>query len=239
MSPLLFAAPIGVYSLVLESVEGKGTTLDLSTAVTIVAAAATILVTVGAIVNAIFESGKWKNRVDSSVCAVDDLKNWRSEVDKDRSSVREILIGIQKEMKTFRQEMKTFRQELGTFRQELGTIRRNITSLFERLPSPTTKSASPISLTDLGESVAEEIDAHHWAGGAPPELEERVSGKSVYEIQEFCMNYCLEFEPEVEYLTTLQDCALDRGIDMVSVRRVLGVVLRDELLRREPNSSSV
>ena len=99
-----------------------------------------------------------------------------------------------------------------------------------RVDSP----GSPRTLTNLGKKVSREISAEEWAGKLVKleDLISQVKGKSDYEVQEFSIAYALfDLEPSEEELKTLHKCAYNNGINVYTVRRVLGIVLRDAFLR--------
>lgn len=122
-------------------------------------------------------------------------------------------------------------KDRAVFKDFMRDIRTDIKDIFQRLGTRTIDASSPLSLTEIGERVAEEIDAYSWAIMMVDSLGPKVSGKSQYEIHEFCMNYCIyEFQPDHDFLIVLQQSAFKNGVDLRSVKEVLGVVLRDQLL---------
>lgn len=115
-------------------------------------------------------------------------------------------------------------------------IRADIKKILSRLPPVPIAAESPLRLTDFGNQIAEDIKAGEWADQlyASGKLQKEVVGKSPYEIQEFCLNFA---QSKLEYddtqLDLLRRCAFDNGIEIDTVKRVLGIVLRDRLLPPE------
>lgn len=121
-------------------------------------------------------------------------------------------------------------------KEAIQEIRQDVKEIFKRLGGPTIESSSPIKLTDklteLGKRVADEIDGQTWAQNEAPKIKVRVRGQSDYEIQEFCMDYCVaKYQPTAELLKKMQISAYNNGIGLRSVQEVLGVLLRDEIIQ--------
>lgn len=87
-------------------------------------------------------------------------------------------------------------------------------------------------LTDLGNTIAGELDTTSWAKRTAEGLRDQAKGKRPYEIQEFCFEYVSsdEFRPSDDLTVAIETCAYDHGIDDDQVRTVLAITLRDELL---------
>ena len=116
------------------------------------------------------------------------------------------------------------------FKEFMQEIRLDIKKIFERLPPPTTATRSPISLTELGQEISDKLNVAAWAKTEAKQFYEDVAGKNPFEIQEISFNHALNFEPSEDLLKGMQQTAFDRGLDMVGVRDVFGVELRDVLL---------
>ena len=135
---------------------------------------------------------------------------------------------VNSERRALRKDIDVDRNTIKGFMDE---IRSDIKKIFERLP-PTpmlVKSDSPISLTDLGEQAAKEMDVYAWASSVAPDLLDQVAGKQEFEIYEFCSEYIHSLKDE-EMLRKVAACAYNHGTDSGSVLTVLMVVLRDKLL---------
>ncbi len=119
-------------------------------------------------------------------------------------------------------------------------IRDDIKKIFERLPTPTVASQSPIRLTDLGSEIAEEIKVREWVSECAERVHDRIESKSAYDIQELCFQYAKQeltedlkngMIPSInsEYIKT---SAYNHGLELKQVLEVFGVMLRDEMLNR-------
>ena len=112
-------------------------------------------------------------------------------------------------------------------------IRSDVKRILGRLPAQTTASASPIRLTDLGETVSVELSAKDWAEPRVDRVLENHGSKSAYEIQEYCFQYVkqnnvLDDEMREKVLAS----AFEHGLTRDQVVKVLGIELRDIVLRR-------
>lgn len=130
--------------------------------------------------------------------------------------------------KSFEEDRKEFRNSITKLADE---IRADIKKILLRL-TPTIDSKSPMSLSELGEKVSREIDAPGWVRDLAPRFLDEVKGKSRYFIQELCMDFFVsKYKPSDDQKYLLEDCAFKYGIDVDSVLRVLGLELRDRLLK--------
>ena len=110
-------------------------------------------------------------------------------------------------------------------------IRLDIKDIFSRLPATSVKGSSPLTLTELGEQISNEVGAKKWAEQIAEELQESVKNMEPFEIQDICFDYVKEkFQPEPEFLKLLQTSAYNTGLDLKKVYDVLAVELRDHLL---------
>ncbi len=155
---------------------------------------------------------------------------WRGEVDTDR---------------------KTFKKFMGEIREDMGEIRNKFEKILLRLPPTPVAGSSPLRLTDLGVEIADDLKAYEWASRLTPSLRGEVRDMLPYEVDEFCEKFVERHisrrtsgEASVsppEHLneyramaTKVAICAYERGLDRAAVRKVLRVVLRDELLNPKP-----
>ena len=128
-------------------------------------------------------------------------------------------------------DRKKFNEFMDEIRKDREEIRRDIQDILSRLPSPSTVSDSPIHLTELGERISKDIGAKVWAEETARELIEQIQGKTRYEVQMLSFEYANSFEPDEELLRKMQEAAFESGIDFRGVQDILGVELRDCLLR--------
>ena len=125
-----------------------------------------------------------------------------------------------------------------SFKEFMTEVRNDIKELLRR-SSHTLAGSSPLRLTNLGKSISERLDAPALAQCLAPLLQERVEGKTPYEIQEMCFDYIRhQYNPPDEIDTLIKTCAYDNGIDRGQVVDVLAIELRDRLLGMVPRPSS-
>ena len=157
------------------------------------------------------EDGRWEGEVKSSLNTFD------------------------KKLNTFDKNLNAFDKNLNKFEKRLSRVEDQIAGLYNYLLTifgpKVIKSESPIVLSELGESISEEIAAQVWADKVSKTLVEEVKGKDSYEIQIFCFQYVEETaEYSDEEQRAIHDSAYKLGIKASDVRRVLAVELRDKLL---------
>ncbi len=179
----------------------------------------------------VYKIGIWRGRVSEKVkqlegAAENDRKNFRDTVENFRKEVRESAENFRKEV---RESAENFRREM---REDIGKIQDQIVEIFKRLPPipPTVGGASPLSLTEFGREISQDLDADKWANGIYESLQKQVQGKPEYIFQEVCMEYVRNELPE-NMKEKVKEVAYNRGIeDKKQVEWVLVVVLRDKLL---------
>ena len=115
------------------------------------------------------------------------------------------------------------------FRDFVQEIRADIKDILKAV-QPTTKPGSPLTLTELGLKVADALGADAWASDLAPRLLDQVQDRRPHEIDDFCRSH-VESDLTEEMRNLVSKNAYDFGITQDSVRAVLHVVLRDELLR--------
>ncbi|MYA15555.1 MAG: hypothetical protein F4089_01570 [Gammaproteobacteria bacterium] len=132
------------------------------------------------------------------------------------------------EMEAHKAEMTEHKATVAKFMEE---IRDRLLEVFDRLPPVPVAGGSPLRLTKLGETIAEELDASEWIAKVAAEVRGDVEGKRPYDVQEFCGEYIHEvFRPDDEQDEKIKACAYDHGLTDSQVLDVLVVLLRDELL---------
>ena len=123
------------------------------------------------------------------------------------------------------------RSRFGEFMKE---VRDDIKEILSRLPSKVTDTGSPIRLTELGEQIAKDIRAEEWAALLYESLIPKVQGKTAYEVQELCLDYATsELKLSAAETRLVEQSAYENGVSVRSVRRVLGITLRDKILENQ------
>ena len=117
-----------------------------------------------------------------------------------------------------------------SFKEFMNEVRDDIKKILQRLPAPTVASSSPMTLTDFGKEIAEELGAKTWAEGLAPNVLEEIKGKRPFEVDEFAEDY-VQKELTKDWQDNVAASAYRRGLKREHVLNVLRVVLRDELLR--------
>ena len=132
-------------------------------------------------------------------------------------------------------ERTSFKDFMSEIRQNINAIRSDIKDDFHRLsmntPISTAQSHSPIRLNDLGQKISEKLGAKSWAESEGEKLVGKVSGKDAFEIRSFAFQYADNYESDERLLKEIRKIAFDHGITLIDVTRVLGLELRDVLMR--------
>ena len=117
-------------------------------------------------------------------------------------------------------------------------IRDDIKDIFKRLPAVVATAQSPVQLTELGHEIEKEINASTWVVNHIDYILESIESHTPYHIQERCFEYAQnEFMANiVPDSDTLKDAiertAFNHGLSLSQVLEVVGIVLRDEVLKR-------
>ena len=99
-------------------------------------------------------------------------------------------------------------------------------------PGAVAAGASPLALTDLGQTVSREIRAKEIAQSLVPVLVPRLEGKDRYTIQQDCIEYATtELTLKQEQDSAFRTVAYETGLSMYEVLRVLGIELRDAVMK--------
>lgn len=101
-----------------------------------------------------------------------------------------------------------------------------------------TQNESPVSLTKLGKEIGDNVDAEGIASNYIERYKAEHPGwknMNAYRIQQTCFEFCVEDKlgsllSEQEQ-KTLEDDAYQRGIELSNTFRVIGIVMRDKVLK--------
>lgn len=121
-------------------------------------------------------------------------------------------------------------QDRKKFKAFMRRIDRRIKSILDRLPSPLATGKSPVTLTELGERVAEAIQADTWADELLPDVRQRAQGKEPFEVHQLCIDFVDELEYTPDQQRLLNRVAFEHGLAASQLPEVLAIVLRDKLL---------
>lgn len=107
----------------------------------------------------------------------------------------------------------------------------------EAVTHPLLKSHSPISLTELGKKVANELDAENMIANnwdiILPILNKDLSGKTPYDVQQYCMEE-ISVNPDKffkqEDLNRIKKYAFEHGRPVELYTRMIGILVRDVYL---------
>ena len=142
------------------------------------------------------------------------IGQWKGKVDEAQSAFKTTLVSFMEEI-----------------RAEVGRIHARIDDIFGSLPRTEIASGSPLTLTDLGRRISDCLNAKALAATIADSLRERARGRKPYQIQEMCFDYVKnDYDPPVEVVDAIGECAYEHGVKRDQVLNVLAVELRDKLL---------
>ena len=130
-------------------------------------------------------------------------------------------------------DRRDFKSFMNDIRTELSRIHSRIDDIFGKLGGPATvKTESPITLTDLGQTISEKLGAAAWAAEKAPVLAAQVAESGAYDIQTFAFEY-VERDSTFDAATNAQikQCAYENGLRRKQVLDVFAIELRNRLLR--------
>ena len=116
-----------------------------------------------------------------------------------------------------------------TFPDFAQEIRNDIKEIFRRLPlAPAgVKEGSPLTLTDFGQKMSENMDARAWAEELAPTLQAELVGKRAFEVDAFSRRYVYE---QMREDARVAKCMYEMAVEPDNALNVLHVVLRDRLI---------
>lgn len=118
-----------------------------------------------------------------------------------------------------------------TFKEFMKEIREKIDQILANLPKTPITPGSPLRLNELGEKVSEQTAASEWAIEQSEDLYEQTAGFDAMQIQEHAFSHAKSFEYPEEILSKMRASAFENGLKLDQIKDVLGIELRDALLR--------
>ena len=116
------------------------------------------------------------------------------------------------------------------FKEFMKEVRDDIREIFRRLPPSPVDSLSPLQLNDLGDQIADHMDAKAWARALSEKILEQIEGMEDYEIDEYSRDFVSRLDET--WQRKISSSAYKFGLDRNSIEVVLAVVLRNVLLQR-------
>lgn len=166
---------------------------------------AALVVAIAVLIGSIFGAGRWVERINTSHTKL------RNDIDRNLSAFKEFAREIRDDMREVRNDIKSI--------------------LLHLEPLPVARG-SPLRLTDLGQSISDELNVAGWAERTAPELREKAKGMTAYKVQEMCFKYVQEWVPPHDLDEKIDAAAYTRGMKRKGVLDVFAVELRNELLAR-------
>ncbi|MCH9852800.1 MAG: hypothetical protein K0U45_04775 [Alphaproteobacteria bacterium] len=118
----------------------------------------------------------------------------------------------------------------------LDDIQLDVRELQRDSPSPVVQTKSPISLNQKGERISNAIDAKEIITSIHENFYKTLSEKqqqNPFDIQEAAFEYANAINASLnqDVIDKFKKVAYDEGISMLDIHRILGVLLRDSILK--------
>lgn len=120
-----------------------------------------------------------------------------------------------------------------SFKAFMEKIDGKIDRILERMsfPPQSTKSESPVRLTEFGKKLSATAKATDWAAANAPELVSGAMGKEEFEVFDICVDRVqTSFESDADFKRSVRAAAYAHGTDSEQVLKVYQVELRDRVL---------
>ncbi len=132
--------------------------------------------------------------------------------------------------------LEDFKKVVADFMKE---IRDDVKDILGRLDPAVSRPGSPTTLTNLGNKVAEDIQAEQWVPQYAKSHNHTIAeSKSPDEIQEECLHHAKLFllgklteQGRQDIIDAMESSAYQNGLRLAQVYEVVGIKLRDEILK--------
>ncbi len=112
---------------------------------------------------------------------------------------------------------------------------KSIARLLDILSNPNhnvLNAQSPLRLSELGQKILKELNADDWVDQIAQTIQISVENKDVYGVQEYCFRHA---QNDTIYSDDkrkqMRSVAYENGVSEFDVRRVIGLKLRDAILK--------
>ena len=140
------------------------------------------------------------------------------------------LIGVGKWIGNVNSDRTNFKEFMKEIRDDIRKIKDDVQQIFRRLPPSPVNSRSPLQLNDLGERIAEDLEARTWALSLADDLVDRIGAMEDYEIDAYCQKYVQDLGEA--WKRKVMSSAYRFGLTKENIETVLAVVLRNVVLER-------
>ena len=177
-----------------------------------------------------------------SVWASWKIARWSKGVDASLKRTEQCLDRLEETVHRIDARVDALSTRVDTLSTRVDTISQKVDALYHIfmvfLGHRVERTTSPRTLTDYGTKLSLEIDAPSLAAHYAAGLRDKIGSMNAWQIQELCFNHA-----ENEIMNDLQQhdidrynqitmCACREGIELSQVMRVVGLVMRDQLLRQ-------
>jgi len=168
----------------------------------------------------------WLDRSDRK----EEKGEWKGAVDADRRHFRDFIETSQDGQQERARWEGAVDADRNHFRDFMKAVQRQLNEILAAVsPEPLVARSSPLRLTEGGEKLVEQLGGAAWARETAEGLAVEAEGLEPFDIEDLAFAYA----NDLKLPTLMRKVAYEEGVPSAVVRQVLGIVLRDELIRRE------
>ena len=180
----------------------------------------------------------WVTVVFTGVGIILAIGKWIGNVNTDRKSFKEFMKGVEKKIEKINDKFDDkFEKINDKFDDKFEKINDKLEKIFHLLHNePIEKRTSPISLTDYGQKLSQEISASEISDMELTNATEQVKDCNAYQIQEYCFEFAKNAllkklnEKHRDFYDKIHEVAFNEGIEVEKLTRVIALELRDKIL---------
>ena len=168
----------------------------------------------------------WLDRSDRK----EEKGEWKGAVDTDRNHFKEFMETTQESQQERARWEGAVDADRNHFKEFMKAIQRQLNEILAAVSSePLVARSNPLRLTEGGKKLVEQLDGAAWARETAEELANEAEGLEPFDIEDLAFTHA----NDLKLPALMRKVAYEEGVPPAVVRQVLGVVLRDELIRLE------
>ncbi len=168
----------------------------------------------------------WLNRSDRK----EEKGEWKGAVDADRDNCKTFIEATHDWQRGRDRWEGSVDADRSHFKEFMNTIQRQLNEILALVsPEPLVTRSSPLGLTEPGERLVEQLGGGAWAKGVADELRAETDGLEPFEIEDIAFAHA----NDLKLPALMRKVAYEEDVPSAVIRQVLGIVLRDELIRRK------
>ena len=166
----------------------------------------------------------WLDRSDSK----QQKGEWKGAVDADRANCKTFMETTQEGQRERDRWEGAVDADRRHFKEFMRTIQRQLNEILVLVsPERLVTRSSPLRLTEQGEKLVCQLGGRAWAKEVAEELAAEAEGLEPFEIEDMAFAHA----NDLKLPAFIRKVGYEEGVPSAMIRQVLGIVLRDELLR--------